>query len=84
MGHEVGRDRIRRLMREMGIKAIYGKPRLSVPGKGHTTYPYLLRDLKTEDPGHVWCSDITHIPLLSGQVYLTVVMDWASRFVISW
>jgi putative transposase len=84
LGHDVGRDRVRRLMREMGIEAIYSKPRLSQPGKGHKIYPYLLRNLEVEEPGHVWCSDITYIPLLSGHVYLTVVMDWASRYVISW
>jgi len=84
MGHKVGRDRIRRLMREMGIEPIYSKPRLSQPGPGHKIYPYLLRHLQIEDPGHVWCSDITYIPLLGGHVYLTVVMDWASRYVISW
>jgi putative transposase len=84
MGHDVGRDRIRRLMREMGIEPIYPKPRLSQPGKGHKIYPYLLRNLDIVDPGHVWCSDITYIPLLGSHVYLTVVMDWASRYVISW
>ena len=84
MGHEVGRDRVRRLMREMGIEPIYSKPRLSQPGKGHKIYPYLLRNLEIEAPGHVWCSDITYIPLAGTHVYLTVVMDWASRYVISW
>lgn len=84
MGHKVGRDRVRRLMREMGIEPIYSKPRLSQPGKGHKIYPYLLRNLEIEDPGHVWCSDITYIPLAGTHVYLTVVMDWASRYVISW
>lgn len=84
MGHKVGRDRVRRLMREMGIEPIYSKPRLSQPGKGHKIYPYLLRNLEIEAPGHVWCSDITYIPLAGTHVYLTVVMDWASRYVISW
>jgi len=84
LGHEVGRDRVRRLMREMGIEPIYSKPRLSQPGKGHKIYPYLLRNLEIEAPGHVWCSDITYIPLAGTHVYLTVVMDWASRYVISW
>jgi putative transposase len=84
MGHAVGRDRVRRLMREMGMEPIYSKPRLSQPGKGHKIYPYLLRNLEITDPGHVWCSDITYIPLAGGHVYLTVVMDWASRYVISW
>ena len=84
MGYEVGRDRVRRLMREMGIEPIYPKPRLSQPGKGHKIYPYLLRNLDIVDPGHVWCTDITYIPLLGSHVYLSVVMDWASRYVISW
>jgi len=84
MGHGVGRDRVRRLMREMGIEPIYPKPRLSQPGKGHKIYPYLLRNLEIGDPGHVWCTDITYIPLSGSHVYLTVVMDWASRYVISW
>ncbi len=83
-GHDVGRDRIRRLMTEMGIEPIYPKPRLSQPGKGHKIYPYLLRNLEITDPGHVWCTDITYIPMLGSHVYLTVVMDWASRYVISW
>lgn len=84
MGHGVGRERVRRLMREMGIEPIYPKPRLSQPGKGHKIYPYLLRNLQISNPGHVWCSDITYIPLSGSHVYLTVVMDWASRYVISW
>ena len=84
MGENVSRDRVRYLMRVMGIRAIYPEPRLTIPGKGHKIYPYLLRDLDIEHPGHVWCSDITYIPLESGHVYLTVVMDWASRYVISW
>lgn len=83
-GYGIGVDRVAALMRRMGIEPIYPKPRLSQPGKGHKIYPYLLRDLEITDPGHVWCSDITYIPLLNGHVYLTVVMDWASRYVISW
>jgi putative transposase len=83
-GYAVGRDRVRRLMAGMGISPIYPKPRLTQPGKGHKIYPYLLRDLDITDAGHVWCSDITYIALRGGHVYLTVVMDWASRYVISW
>ena len=83
-GYAVGRDRVRALMAEMGLAPIYPKPRLSQRGKGHKIYPYLLRNLPIEEPGHVWCSDITYIPLGSTHVYLTVVMDWASRYVISW
>jgi len=83
-GYDLGVERVRGLMSRMRIEAIYPKPRLSIPGKGHKIYPYLLRDLQIVDPGHVWCSDITYIPLLNGHVYLTAVMDWASRYVISW
>lgn len=84
LGHKVGRDRVRRLMREMGIEPIYPKPRLSIPGKGHTIYPYLLRGMAIESSNHVWCADITYIPLGNTHVYLTAVMDWSSRYVISW
>jgi len=84
LGYKVGRDRVRRLMRTMGIEPIYPKPRLSVPGKGHKVYPYLLRGLDIVRSDHVWCADITYIPLGNSHVYLTAVMDWASRYVISW
>lgn len=84
LGYKVGRDRVRRLMREMGIRAIYPEPRLSVPGKGHTIYPYLLRGMRIERSNHVWCTDITYIPLGNTHVYLSAVMDWSSRYVISW
>ncbi|MCC5789142.1 MAG: IS3 family transposase [Opitutales bacterium] len=84
LDYDVGRDRVRRLMRQMGIEPIYPKPRLSQPGKGHTIYPYLLRGLEINRSNQVWCADITYIPLGSGHVYLTAVMDWSSRYVISW
>ena len=84
LGDTVGRDRVRRLMRGMGIEAIYPKPRLSVPGKGHTIDPYLLRDLSIERSNQVWCSDISYIPMGDSHVYLTAVMDWSSRYVMSW
>ena len=84
LGHQMSRDHVRRLMRTMGIEPIYPKPRLSKPGKGHKIYPYLLRNLEITAPNHVWCTDITYIPLGDGHVYLTAVMDWASRYVISW
>lgn len=83
-GYEVGRDRVRRLMRQMGIEPIYPKPRLSTPGKGHTIYPYLLRGLEIDRPNQVWSADITYIPLGAGHVYLTAVLDWSSRYVVSW
>ena len=72
------------LMREMGIEPIYPKPRLSVLGKEHTLYPYLLRNLSIERSNRVWCADITYIPIGNSHVYLTAVMDWSSRYVISW
>lgn len=84
LGYKLGRDRIRRLMRTMGIEPIYPKPRLSTPAKGHKKYPYLLRGLKIERSNHVWSTDITYIPLGDGHVYLTAVIDWSSRYVISW
>jgi len=84
LGYEVGRDRVRRLMGIMGIAPIYPKPRLSTPGKGHKIYPYLLRNLEIERSNHVWSTDITYIPLGDGHVYLTAVIDWSSRYVISW
>lgn len=84
LGYAVGRKLVRRLMRVMGIEPIYPKPRLSIPGKGHKKYPYLLRNLEIEHSNHVWCTDITYIPLGDTHVYLTAVMDWASRYVISW
>lgn len=84
LGYKVGRDRGRRLMREMGIDPIYPKPRLSTPGKGHKRYPYLLRNLEIDCPNQVWCTDITYIPIGSSHVYLVAVMDWFSRKVLSW
>lgn len=84
LGYDVGRKRVQRLMRAMGIEPIYPKPRLSIPGKGHKKYPYLLRNLEINRSNQVWCTDITYIPLGDGHVYLTAVMDWSSRYVISW
>jgi len=78
------RDRARRLMRMLGLQAIYPKKRLSLKNKEHMKYPYLLRGLAIDRPDHVWCSDITYIRLRGGFVYLTAVMDWHSRFVLSW
>ena len=86
LGYRVGRDRIRRLMREMGIYAIYPKPRLTIANQEHKKYPYLLGNLKINRVNQVWCTDITYIPLGSGNghIYLTAVMDWYSRKVLSW
>jgi len=83
-GHCVNRKRIQRLMRLMGIQAIYPKPRLSMAGKDHKAYPYLLKNLSIDRPDHVWCADITYIQLVHGFVYLVAVMDWYSRFVLAW
>lgn len=76
--------RIRRLLRLMGITALYPKPNLSKPAPGHRTYPYLLRDVPITRLDQVWSSDITYIPLRTGFVFLVAVMDWFSRYVISW
>jgi len=83
---EVNRKRIQRLMRIMGIQAIYPKRNLSKPGKGeeHRIYPYLLRNMGITKPNQVWCSDITYIRLEHGFVYLTAVMDWYTRKILSW
>lgn len=83
-GCSIGRARMRRLMRQMGIAAIYPKPRLSIPGKGHRIYPYLLRNLDIGRPNQVWCVDITYIPMPHGFCYLVAIMDWYSRKVLSW
>jgi putative transposase len=83
-GHEVNRKRVQRLMRTMGLAAIYPRRRTSVPAPGHRIYPYLLRGLRIEEPDQVWCSDLTYIPMAEGWLYLTVVMDWYSRYVLSW
>jgi putative transposase len=83
-GETVNEKRVWRLMREMGLVAIYPKPRLSTPGAGHRIYPYLLRGMVVGRPNQVWATDITYIRLARGFVYLVVVMDWFSRYVISW
>lgn len=83
-GHPIGRDHVRRLMRLMGLEAIYPKKRLSLQNKENRVYPYLLRDLMIVRPDQVWCSDITYIRLKRGFAYLVAVMDWFSRYVLSW
>jgi len=79
-----GRHRVRRLMRLMGMEAVYRKPRTSVANPEHRVYPYLLRDRAIDRPDQVWCADITYIPVARGFFYLVAVMDWASRHVLSW
>jgi putative transposase len=80
----VNRKRIQRLMRQMGIEAIYPKRRTTWPGAGHKIYPYLLRNVEVTRPDQVWASDITYVPLRHGFLYLVAVMDWYSRYVLSW
>ncbi len=76
--------RIRRLMRLMGLEAVYPKPNLSKPAEGHKIYPYLLRGVVIDFPNQVWSTDITYIPMANGFLYLCVIIDWFSRFVLSW
>jgi len=83
-GHAVNRKRIQRLMRQMGLRALYPRRRTSQPGKGHKIYPYLLRDLAIERPNQVWATDISYIPMAKGFMYLVAIMDWHSRRVLSW
>lgn len=83
-GYWVNEKRVRRLMRMMGLEAVAPKPNLSKPAKGHKIYPYLLRGVTIDGPDHVWSTDITYIPMAKGFLYLTAVMDWYSRYVISW
>ena len=80
----VGRHRVRRLMRLMGLEAIYRAPKTSMPHPEHRAYPYLLKGLAIERPNHVWCADITYIPVRRGFLYLVAIMDWASRHVLAW
>ncbi len=81
---KVSRKRIRRLMKRMGLQAIYCEPKTSIPDQQHKVYPYLLRKLKIERANHVWCADITYVPMEQGHLYLVAVMDWATRKVLSW
>ena len=83
-GDMVSRKRVRRLMRLLGVHALYQRPRTSQPHPAHRIYPYLLRDLQITRPNHGWCTDVTYIPLQRGFLYLVAVMDWASRKVLSW
>jgi putative transposase len=83
-GEAVNRKRVQRLLRIMGLEAIYPKPRLSVAGRGHRIYPYLLRNVCIERPDQVWSTDITYVPLPSGFMYLAAVIDWYSRYVLAW
>ena len=86
LGHLLGvdKDRIRRLMRKMGIEAIYPKKKTANRSEQHRIYPYLLRDIEISRPDQVWSSDITYIPIEGGFMYLAAVIDWHSRYVLSW
>ena len=84
LGYRVNRKRVQRLMRLMGLVSVAPKPNTSRPAPGHKIYPYLLRGLSIERPNQVWCTDLTYIRLAHGFVYLTAVMDWHSRYVLSW
>src|SRR5438128_3013683 len=83
-GHRVNRKRVQRLMRLLGLAAIYQRPNTSKPAAAHKIYPYLLRGLAIERVNQVWCSDVTYIPMAKGFVYLVVIMDWVSRAVLAW
>ena len=83
-GQPVGRKRIRRLMRQMGIEALYRKPNTSRRHAAHPVYPYLLRNQSIDRPNHVWATDITYIPMHRCFVYLVAIVDWHSRRVLAW
>src|ERR1700751_5697911 len=83
-GHRVNRKRVQRLMRLLGLAAIYQRPNTSKPAAAHKIYPYLLRGLAIERVNQVWCSDVTYIPMAKGFLYLVVIMDWVSRAVLAW
>jgi putative transposase len=83
-GEAVNRKRVQRLLRLMGLEAIYPKPRLSAARAGHRIYPYLLRGVRIERPDQVWSTDITYVPLAAGFMYLAAILDWYSRYVIAW
>ena len=83
-GYEIGRKHVATLMKRIGIEALYRRPNTSKPNLAHRIYPYLLRDLAIDRPNQVWAMDITYIPMARGFVYLSAVMDWASRRVLAW
>jgi putative transposase len=83
-GVEIGRQRVARMMKRMGIEALYRRPNTSKPNPGHKIYPYLLRSVAVERPNQVWAMDITYIPMARGFVYLAAVVDWFSRRVLAW
>ena len=80
----INHKRVDRLMRKMAISAVYPKPKTTTPAKGHKIYPYLLRNREIREVNEVWCADITYLPMARGYLYLVAIMDWYSRFVLSW
>ena len=83
-GKQVSRKRVQRLMRVMGLRAIYRRPRTSQPAPEHRVYPYLLRNARVTRPNQVWAADITYLPMARGFLYLVAIMDWHSRYVVAW
>ena len=83
-GHQVNRKRVRRLMQVMGLEVIYRRPNTSKPAPGHRVYPYLLKGVKIDRVNQAWSADITYIPMAKGFLYLIAIMDWHSRYVLSW
>jgi len=83
-GYGVNEKRVYRLMKKMNLRAVYPKPKTTIRGKGHKVFPYLLRGVKIERNNQVWSTDITFIPMLYGFLYLVAIMDWFSRYVLSW
>lgn len=83
-GYAVNHKRVARLMKTMGLEAVHPKRKTSMPNKEHKVYPYLLRGFDIDRPDHVWCTDLTYIRMLHGFVYLVAIMDWYSRYVLSW
>ena len=83
-GYAVNRKRVQRLMRLMGLEAIYPRPRTTIAGAGHKIYPYLLRQVAVTRPDQVWSADITYVPLRNGFLYLAAILDWYSRYVLAW
>ena len=83
-GYTVNPKRVLRLMRTMGLQAVYPRPRTSIPDAQHKKYPYLLRDVEVNRPNQVWSADITYLPMPQGFMYLVAVIDWFSRFVLTW
>lgn len=83
-GIEIGRERVARLMKRMGIEALYRRPNTSKPAPGHKIYPYLLRGMTIDRPNQAWAMDITYVPMARGFVYLAAVVDWFSRRVLAW